>query len=287
MPSFVDEVHRVIYVDGIHLGRNAVILIACSRDYVLSWYLAKSENSAAWEALMRTIVPPEVVVTDGGSGFAKARKNVWPTTRVQRCTLHAFQQVRRYTTSHPKLQAGIELLNIARNLLRVKTTHEAELWVDSFTEWCSFWSDFLEEKTYKNGTYEYTHERLRKASRSLGSLLREETLFTYLDQQLSASGPLPATNNVIEGAVNAQLRVMLREHRGLSLTRRIKAMFWWCYMHTECPLLPKEILETMPTDSDIDEIYKRVYQSSNDDGAPAFLGDGVVWSEFHFDRPFR
>lgn len=68
----VDEVHEVIFVDGIHLGRGAVVLIAQTPDCVLGWYAARSENSRAWEALMSRIAPPALVVTDGGSGFAKA-----------------------------------------------------------------------------------------------------------------------------------------------------------------------------------------------------------------------
>ena len=30
---------------------------------------------------------------------------------------------------------------------------------------------------------------------------------------------------------------MLRNHRGLSPMRRVKAVFWWCYLHTESPKL--------------------------------------------------
>ena len=44
----VDEVHDVIFVDGIHLGRGAVVLIAQTPDCVLGWYAARSENSRAW-----------------------------------------------------------------------------------------------------------------------------------------------------------------------------------------------------------------------------------------------
>ena len=62
----VDQVHEVVFVDAIHLGRKAVVLIAQSRDFILGWYVARSENSRAWEALMNRIAPPDVVVTDGG-----------------------------------------------------------------------------------------------------------------------------------------------------------------------------------------------------------------------------
>lgn len=74
--------------------------------------------------------------------------------------------------------------------------------------------------------------------------MRKGTLFTYIDPHLvERIGSLPATNNAVE-SLNAQLRVVLREHRGLSLERRVKAAYWWCYMeerlglarHTFCPI---------------------------------------------------
>ena len=50
---------------------------------------------------------------------------------------------------------------------------------------------------------------------SLSRLVSAGTLFTYLDPALTADGPLHSTNNRIEGGVNAQLRGMLRDHRGM------------------------------------------------------------------------
>ena len=85
----------------------------------------------------------------------------------------------------------------------------------------------------------------------------------------------------------AQLREMLRRHRGLSTLRRAKAVFWWCYMHSECPLPPAEILQAMPTDDDIAELYRRIaYEPQRRDG-PAEWGDGLVWAEMHHSTPWR
>lgn len=281
LPDVVDEIHRVIYVDGIYITRNVVVLIACSDEYVLSWYLARSENSRAWTALLSNIAPPEVVVTDGGSGFAKAVKSCWPHTAIQRCTFHAFSQVRRYTTSKPKLQAGKELYELALDLLQIKTLHQANWWVERYFQWCEFWSDYLEEKSYVDGRVAYTHERLRKARRSLSTLINKGTLFTYLDPELTKEGPLPATNNKIEGKINGQIRSMLRNHRGLKTTRRIKAVFWFCYMHTECPKSAREIIETMPKDEDIDVLYETYGVRFNNGNEPVMWGEGLVWEEFH------
>lgn len=287
LPPLIDEMHRVVYVDGIYLGRSCVILIARSEYYILGWYVAKSENSHAWRALLSRIAPPEVVVCDGGCGFENARQIVWPRTKVQRCTYHVFCQIKRETTSRPRLQAGVELYTLAKELLRIKDGDRAVTWLQDYNQWCFFWEDFLKEKTTIDGRQEFTHKNLRKARKGLNRLIRQDVLFTYLNPSLTREGPLPATNNKMEGAVMAQLRHMLRDHRGLSLTRRIKACFWWCYLHTECPLSSAEILKSMPTDDDVDNLFriadvKREWRES----LPG-LGVGIVWDDLHLSGSGR
>lgn len=155
-------------------------------------------------------------------------------------------------------------------------------WSERFVEWCGFWSDFLEERSVVDGRMSYTHERLRKARRSLALLLNSGTLFAYLDPNLTAEGPLPATNNRIEGAVNAQIRGMLRNHRGLSTLRRAKAAFWWCAMHVECPKDMAQILREMPTDADVELLRSEYGIDAESIGKPAKWGEGLAWEELHF-----
>ena len=134
MPVPDGEFHRVLFVDGIWLAERLVVLICCSEDRVVSWYMAQSENSRAWSALMDPIPAPDVVVTDGGSGFAKAVRATWPRTKVQRCVFHAFCQVKRCTTTRPKLQAGRELYGTALDLMHIETLHQAELWRERYLD---------------------------------------------------------------------------------------------------------------------------------------------------------
>lgn len=281
MPEVVDEAHRVVFVDGIWVARDAVVLIACTEAHVLSWHLARAETSAAWRSLLSRVAPPDMVVSDGGGGFAKAVAAEWPRTRVQRCLFHVFCQVKRQTTTRPKLQAGVELYALAKELLHIETLRQAEWWVERFLQWCDFWSDFLAQRSLVDGRLVYTHERLRKARRGIVSLVNAGTLFTYLDPALSAEGPLPATNNAIEGGVNAQLRSVLRNHRGLSTLKRVKAVFWWCYMHVECPKDMPRTLREMPTDSDIGLLRAEYGIDAEDVGAPKKWGEGIVWEELH------
>lgn len=266
---------------------------AARLDEFLGWLLSKDSQAAmpggGRSFRRRTAEFWEVwpmPVPDGGSGFAKAVRETWPRTRVQRCTFHAFSQVKRYTTTRPKLQAGRELYLIARDLMGIETLHQAELWVERYLDWCGFWADFLEDRTVVDGRRVYTHERLRRARSSLSSLVSAGTLFTYLDPALAKAGPLPSTNNMIEGGVNSQLRAVLRNHRGLTSVKRVKAVFWWCHAHSGDARTAREKLATMPTDADIDFLFS-VYSASpsREDGGPEW-GDRAVWEDLHHRDPY-
>lgn len=281
------EIHDVVHLDGIWMRRDAVILIAWADGYVLAWYLAQRECTAAWAALMARMPAPKMVVSDGSPGLAKAASLVWKGTRIQRCTFHAASQVRRYTTSKPKLEAGIELLGIANRLMRARDPEAAAQWLADYNAWCVRWEDFLKEFTFKEGRRVYTHERLRRARKSLNKLVREGTLFTFIEMQEGYGGVWPATNNALE-SVNARLREMLRNHRGMPLLHRIKAVFWWCHLHTEAPLPASEILRVMPTDSEVEGLFASAQRRSRrEDGAPEEYGAGIDWNEFHMPTRFR
>lgn len=283
LPPLVAERSDVVYVDGIYLGRKACVIICCDDVHVLGWYLCRYENARAYTALLSRIAEPVVVISDGGTGFYKAYKKAWPHAKLQRCIFHVFNQVKRYTTSRPNTNAGNDLYLLAKDLFQLKKMSDADVWVDNYVRWLQYYNQFLSQRTYDEyGNSRPTHERLIKASRSLSKLIKEGTMFTYLDNELRAElGKIPSTNNRIEGGVNAQLRTMLRAHRGLSIERRIKAVFWWCYMHSPKPLSSAEIINTMPTEKSIAEIYSRLTKQQRLSGSIPNWGDAVVWNEFH------
>lgn len=72
MPPKFEAPRRVVCADGIHLGRKAVVLIASDGEHVLDWHLCRPENSHARAALESRIAEPEVAVSDGGDGLARA-----------------------------------------------------------------------------------------------------------------------------------------------------------------------------------------------------------------------
>ena len=288
MPPKIEEARDVLFLDGIYLGRKACVLICCDEKHVLGWYLCRYEHAGAWIALIKRIAEPKMVVSDGGTGFAKALKKVWPKAKHQRCIFHVFCQVKRYTTSRPNTMAGIELYSISKDLLTIKNKQEAKLWTNRFIKWIKKYHEFLSEMTIdERGNKRPTHERLLKAERSLLKLIKENIIFTYLDEELNAEFSAPATNNRIEGGINSRLREMLRNHRGLSIERRIKTVYWWCYMHSPEPLSLSEIVKIMPTDKSIAAIYQRMNDKSRLGKSLSVWGDAIVWSDLHkMDKTF-
>lgn len=282
-----DEIHHVIHVDGIRLKRSCAVLTACTERHVVGWRLARSESSRAWAALMARIAPPDVVVADGGSGFERARRAVWPETKVQRCTFHAFEQVKRCTATRPRAQAGVGLHAMAKGLLKVETPNSAAEWLAAYAKWCSDCEGFLEEREVVDGRPRYGHGRLRRARRGLTRLCQEGVPFTYLDEGLAAGGAVPATNNRIEGGVNRQIRAMLNEHRGMRLDRMVKAVFWYCNSRLEVPASPAQALAEFPTDEAIAELRQTAAGANGRDEAVERWGTAVSWSDLHNGGPYR
>ena len=128
------------------------------------------------------------------------------------------------------------------------------------------------------------HARLVKARNGLNRLASRGVLFTFVDPTWGRV--MPAMNNRIEGATNAPLRQVLRDHRGMRLSRRIKAVFWWCYMHTEHPLSAAQILKTMPTDTQIEAAWHHCSHEHAANGVIPRWGDAIAWHDLHHTTPY-
>lgn len=285
------EIYRVIHVDGIYLRRIAVVLIAQSTsNEVIAWHVARSETSRAYRELLLKIPPPQLVIADGGSGFSSACAEIWPNTRIQRCTFHVQSQIIRYTTRSPRTQAGAELLTLCRSLSKIKTPTQRDQWIQNYYTWSGKWKRFLAEKTtLPSGMKVHTHQRLVKARNLINRLIKTGQLFTYLEPNLYTPeeeiGSLPSTNNRIEGSINSQLRTMLKHHRGMNVNHQLRAIGWWLHMHTANPLPPSQLLKLMPTNTDItlqyDAIAKRLYSQNNNENYT------VQWHELHTPDTYR
>lgn len=88
------------------------------------------------------------------------------------------------------------------------------------------------------------------------------------------------------GCFYSSANTVLRNHRGLTSVKRVKAVFWWCHAHSGDARAAREKLATMPTDADIDFLFS-VYSASpsREDGGPEW-GDRAVWEDLHHRDPY-
>ncbi len=96
------------------------------------WRWCNRESKASWKALLHRVTESTVVVTDGGTGLRSALSELWPHARIQRCFFHIQQNVIRYTTKHPNLEAGKEILDLTNELMKVRTKQQAEQWKEKY-----------------------------------------------------------------------------------------------------------------------------------------------------------
>ena len=143
------------------------------------------------------------------------------------------------------------MLQLARGLLKgLLTQEQANLWIRYLEAWEQTHGDFLKERAYTDNPkpgkrkWRYTHERLRSAYRQLAKLLRDDQLFTYLDNDLlrRTGQPIPRTTNHVEGGINSQLRNKLKLHRGMSEDHQRRLVEWYLYTRAEAPKPPRNFL---------------------------------------------
>lgn len=249
-PALTGQQYPILLLDGIRVG-SLVCLIARTSAYVVAWHWAPYEASTTWDKLLVKLPAPTVAVCDGQKGVLLAIVRCWPDVRIQRCHFHVWQNMRAKLTLNPQTAAGRQLLQLARGLLKgLLTLEQANLWIRYLETWEQTHGSFLKERTYaenrRPGTrqWRYTHERLRSAYRQIAKLLRDDQLFTYLDETLQeqTKQPIPRTTNYVEGGINSQLRTKLKLHRGMSETHQRRLVEWYLYTRTEEPKPTRKFL---------------------------------------------
>lgn len=246
-PVSSGEIYPILLLDGIRVG-SLVCLIARTPEVVVAWAWVPYEAGTTWEVLLRQLPAPTVVVCDGQKGILVSIPRNWPSTRVQRCHFHVWQNVRAKLTLFPQTEAGKHLLLLTKLLLKgLHTAEEAKRWQARLEVWEQLHGDFIRERTInpdpKPGQrkWRYTHERVRSAHRQLNKLVKDNQLFAYLDDSLlqQTKQPIPRTTNHVEGGINSQLRTKLKLHRGMNEEHQRRLVEWYLYSRTEAPKPPR------------------------------------------------
>ena len=134
---------------------------------------------------------------------------------VQMCHFHQKRIIQRYVTKHPKLQASKDLQKI---LLQLTSTNET-IFIKNLDAWYETHKDFLTEKTFNEttGKENFTHAKLVSAYRSLRTNL--SYLFTYRKHKDLG---IYNTTNSLDGGVFSPMKMLIKIHRGLSKSLKLK-----------------------------------------------------------------
>lgn len=265
----VTTTHHTILVDGIYIGSWCLLIAVTESLQVLAWQWCARESAAAWGALLTRIPAPTVVVCDGGAGIASALRQEWPGTRTQRCIFHIRMNLRRHLTLNPRTDAGKHLAQIGRALSEVTTVEDAIQWQKLLDVWWQAYGHLTKERTrYRDGSWGFTHDRLRKAWNLLHSLTRKRVLFTYLEH---GNG---RTTSPLEGGINNGIRTMLRTHRGMTEAHMKRAAEWFLTLK-EIPLEQAHNLIDSPTQGPTHDVR----DAPDDATSPALYDTGLDAAE--------
>ncbi|WP_420795467.1 IS1249 family transposase [Bifidobacterium tsurumiense] len=234
--------HRFVLADGTYVPHGWCLLVAVGEEgRPVAWQWCDRENRHAYSRLFSRVAAPDLLVCDGNASCLNAAGDAWPGSAVQRCLVHVLRNTRRDLTSRPRTDAGRELLALARRLPRVSDGAAAAGWLSDLNGWHLRHGAFIKERTTAGADpgnpkaragrkWWYTHERLRRAYFRLARLNRQGTLFAYVEH-----GGAPATTNMLEGGVNADIKRILHAHRGLGEERMRRCCEWVLYMKTADP----------------------------------------------------
>jgi hypothetical protein len=205
----------VAIMDATHAGKSWVLVVrdphAKENVYVQE---ISSETTFAYQQAKESLLAQGfsflALVADGRALVPW----LFPGIPLQMCHFHMEQIVIRCLTLNPKLEAGVELLDLVKTLPR---TDEASF-TDAFKLWCRTWNSFLQEKTKhpETGRWSYTHKRLRQARDSIKHHL--PYLFTY---QKYPDLSIPNTTNSLDGFFK-KVKVAVGVHSGLTHARKLK-----------------------------------------------------------------
>lgn len=280
----------VVILDGTYF-QSWCLLIATNSAEVIDWQWCNREKKIAWQQILQRQPAPKMVVIDGGTGLHAALKDTWPTTRIQRCYFHIYQNVRRHLTLKPRLLAGQEILFLTKALMKVADQDQAIAWLLEYNEWEMRWDGFLKQKTYarpditrptnipKDRAWWYTHQALRKTRGLFRHLLRTSSLFTWLDPELIAqcpdTDPLPKTTSSLEGGPNSGVKGLLRVHRGLPVEHARRAVEWKLNSLTTQPRDPWSLVRPEHHGPP----KKPLAADDHDEPIGPTLGTGFTWED--------
>ncbi|QRV02810.1 hypothetical protein JTE88_03535 [Arcanobacterium phocisimile] len=122
--------------------------------------------------------------------------------------------------------------------MNISTPTQASSWLVQYTQWETLWHDMGKERSYlgprptsitDQRRWWWTHRNLRSVRGMYRAMIKNNTLFTCL-KPLTVN-PQTQTTSPLEGTVNAAIKRLLSQHRGLSIAHACRPAEW--YLNTK------------------------------------------------------
>jgi hypothetical protein len=152
----------------------------------------------------------ESVTIDGKAGIPV----IFSKYPIQICQFHVQKNILKRTTRKPKTECGVMLKHLANEFIKDRWTEQ-----EFKTIYNQIKKDFKEFLNQRNENNQFQHRQLRSAMR--GIQLALPYLFTTMNYPLLH---IPNTTNHIDGGINPKLKALVRDHRGMSISRRNKLL---------------------------------------------------------------
>ena len=125
--------------------------------------------------------------------------------------------------------------------MRITTIQQKEQWVKAYYQWENTWDEYLKERTdidnpITTRKWGYTHRSLRSVRSIFRAALKENSLFTFLENLTTT--PVNRTTSPLEGGINKGIKTLLRAHNGLNPQHARTAIEWYLNQHTRHPYDP-------------------------------------------------
>jgi hypothetical protein len=218
-----------LLLDGTYFA-NKVCLVLYRESNVKATLLYRLSDGEWEDELVEDLnnllslgIEVESVTCDGLSNILKAVRKASPNTVIQRCLAHIQRECLIWLTRYPQSLAGQELRLIVKRLHLIDSRDKWGYWVAGLQQWYDRHKDFVNAKTFKEGTgrYWFTHKSVRKAFIHIKRALPD--MFHYLDNP-----KIPKTTNGLESFFG-HLKQNVSLHRGLSKEHYKSYIKWYLF----------------------------------------------------------
>lgn len=235
LPRLVTPREIYLKCDGKYYGRLGCSLVFKESQNIIYWDFFDRESYKNYLYCFSRLVEIGYIIksvtSDKHGSLIGAIKTMFPDIPHQYCLVHIQRSCQTLLTKRPETEAGRRLLDLVRNINKIKTDYEKQIFLKWVERYEKRYGDMLKQRSYDEESNKrnwwYTHKNLRLAFNTIKSSLNN--MFFYLDDC-----NIPKDTNGLE-AEFTHLKTKLNMHRGLSRNRKANYVYWYWFLKSIYP----------------------------------------------------